>query len=58
MLALLIGIAVLGVEWAPFDEAGKVKQEDLLTNTYVEALRQLAPDMGAYVNEVCPIFSP
>jgi hypothetical protein len=43
---------VIGVGWAPFDEAEKAKQIDLLNNVYTEALRKLAPDMGAYVNEV------
>jgi hypothetical protein len=45
---------VVGVGWSPFDAVDKARQEDLLTNTYVEAFRQLAPDMGAYVNEVSP----
>ncbi len=43
---------MLGVRWQPFDYAQKDKQTDLLNNVYVEALRQLAPDTGAYVNEV------
>ncbi|TVY27110.1 putative FAD-linked oxidoreductase [Lachnellula hyalina] len=43
--------SVVGAEWAPFDVAEKARQEDLLTNTYVEAWRKLAPDTGAYVNE-------
>jgi hypothetical protein len=43
---------VIGVSWDPFDEAEKAKQTDLLNNVYIEALRKLAPDMGAYVNEV------
>ncbi|TVY19635.1 FAD-linked oxidoreductase ZEB1 [Lachnellula arida] len=42
---------VVGAYWEPFDLAEKAKQEDLLTNTYVEAWRKLAPDTGAYVNE-------
>jgi hypothetical protein len=45
---------VLTVGWAPFDEAGKKKQQSLMTNTYIAALRKLAPDTGAYVNEVTP----
>ncbi len=45
---------MVGVQWQPFDEAGKKEQTDLLNNVYIEALRQLAPDMGAYVNEVSP----
>ena len=48
-------ITVVGVRWNPFDAVGKATQENLLTNTYVEALRQLAPDMGAYINEVWPL---
>lgn len=44
------------VGWAPFDLAGKMEQQSILTNIYVAALHKLAPDMGAYVNEVwcCP----
>ncbi|KAH6684650.1 hypothetical protein B0J14DRAFT_527517 [Halenospora varia] len=45
--------AVLAVDWPPFDVAEKAKQESLLTNSYVKALRDLTPNMGAYVNEVC-----
>jgi hypothetical protein len=44
----------VAVGWQPFDAATKAKEEDLLTNTYVAALRRLAPDMGAYVNEADP----
>ena len=44
----------LSVGWQPFDAATKTMQEDLLTNTYVAALRKLAPDMGAYMNEADP----
>jgi hypothetical protein len=40
------------VKWKPFDDAEKAKQTNLLNNEYTEALRKLAPDMGAYVNEV------
>jgi hypothetical protein len=47
---------VVGVEWKPFHLAEKAEQEDLLTNTYVEAWRKLAPDTGSYVNEVCLHF--
>jgi hypothetical protein len=45
--------SIVGVGWPPLDAAAKLKEEDLLTHTYVAALRKLAPDMGAYVNEVC-----
>lgn len=48
---------MVGAYWEPFDLAEKAKQEELLTNTYVEAWRKLAPDTGAYVNEVC-LHSP
>lgn len=44
----------VSISWQPFDAAVKAKGEDLLTNTYVAALRKLAPDMGAYVNEADP----
>ena len=49
--------SVVGVRWNPLDMAEKSRQENLLTNTYVEAFRQLAPDMGAYINEVWPFLS-
>jgi hypothetical protein len=49
---------VLGVQWEPFNNAQKAQQTDLLDNVYIEALRQLAPDMGAYVNEVCLLSQP
>ena len=38
------------VTWAHFDAAGKAEQENLLTNTYVKALSDPAPYMGAYLN--------
>lgn len=34
------------------DAAGREKQLDLNTNLYTEALRKIAPDTGAYINEV------
>jgi hypothetical protein len=43
---------VTEVVWPPLDEAAKLEQQDLMTDTYVQALRELAPDTGAYVNEV------
>lgn len=42
---------VTGVSWPPLDTAAKVKQQNLLTNTYLKALRELEPDTGAYINE-------
>jgi hypothetical protein len=38
--------------WPALDESAKTTQIGLMNSTYVEALRKLAPDMGAYVNEV------
>jgi len=46
----------LGAYWSPYDEVEKLEQTNLLTNTYVEALRVLAPDSGAYINEVLPFL--
>ena len=46
--------SALGVEWAPFDTAGQLEQENLLTNTYLPSLIDLAPDTGSYVNEADP----
>jgi len=46
--------SVLPLDWAPFDEEEKSYQEGNLTDVYIEALRKLAPDMGAYVNEAYP----
>jgi len=39
-----------GAMWAPFNETQKVEQRELLDKK-IEALRTLAPDTGAYVNE-------
>ncbi len=39
------------MSWKPQDLAGKAEQIALL-DSYVAGLRDLAPDMGAYVNEV------
>lgn len=44
---------VLGTRWNPFDVKGQAVQRYKLTNVWVEAFRKLAPDMGAYINEVC-----
>lgn len=51
-LATLADLIVIGVTWPPLNKAAKLKQQDLLTNTYLEALRKLAPDTGGYINEV------
>jgi len=40
-----------GVGWDPFNKQEQAEQTALLTNTYVEALRVLAPNTGAYLNE-------
>jgi hypothetical protein len=39
------------VQWNLGDFVGRETQQHLLTNKYVEALRVLAPNTGAYVNE-------
>ena len=50
--------AAIGVSWPDLDYQAGLEQRNLLTNTYVEALRVLAPDSGAYQNEVhCPARS-
>lgn len=51
MIVVLIRNLANGVEWNYLDAAGKAEQLNLLTNTYVEALRLLAPESGAYINE-------
>ena len=47
-------ILVTGVSWTALNETAKDQAQNLLTNTYVEALRVLAPGSGAYVNEADP----
>lgn len=44
-------ITANGVVWTPQDVSQKTEQVALL-DSYVEGLRLLAPDMGAYMNEV------
>jgi len=39
------------VEWPSLDPAAEAAKTNALANTYVAALRKLAPDMGAYLNE-------
>ena len=39
------------ISWPFLDNAAGQKQADLLTNVYMEALRELAPDTGSYLNE-------
>ncbi|KAH8600686.1 hypothetical protein B0O99DRAFT_589582 [Bisporella sp. PMI_857] len=43
--------ALSGGRWTPFDYAKKAEVENKLTNVWGKALRELAPDMGAYINE-------
>lgn len=45
-------LTVVGVAWPPLNTAAKLKQQDLLTNTYLEVLRKFSPDTGGYINEV------
>jgi hypothetical protein len=49
--------ALLGVSWTPLNETEKAEQLNLLTNTYVKALVDLAPNSGAYINEADPFES-
>jgi hypothetical protein len=46
--------AVVGIRWSPFDAEGQAARHNKLTNVWVEALRKLAPNTGAYINEVFP----
>jgi hypothetical protein len=50
-------ILVIRVTWTPLDETTKSQTQNLLTNTYVEALRVLSPGSGAYVNEA-DVYEP
>ncbi|KAK0115827.1 hypothetical protein ONS95_012878 [Cadophora gregata] len=43
--------SVIGASWNPLDSAEEAKQKALLTDVYVEGLRKMAPDSGAYMNE-------
>jgi hypothetical protein len=51
---MLTSFIANGVTWNYLDPVGKSEQLNLLTNTYCEALRVLAPNSGAYVNEADP----
>ncbi|KAI9706663.1 MAG: hypothetical protein M1836_003672 [Candelina mexicana] len=42
---------IVPVTWNPHNDTLKSEQTELLTNTYVKELRNLAPDSGCYVNE-------
>jgi hypothetical protein len=46
--------SVTGAGWDPFDTAMEMQQLNQL-NDHVEALAELAPDTGAYVNEADPL---
>jgi len=50
-------IPVTEVVWPPLEPAVRLEEQNLMTNTYTEALRVLAPDTGAYVNEVLPLLA-
>lgn len=47
------GYLVVGTVWPPFDEAAEAAAIETLTYNTSAALRELAPDMGSYLNEVC-----
>jgi hypothetical protein len=51
-LVFLIRLIVTGVGWPPFDNTLRDELETYLNGTLVEALRQLTPGGGAYINEV------
>lgn len=38
--------------WPFLNDTAKQIQTNVLTNVYMEALRELAPDTGSYLNEV------
>jgi len=46
---------VVSVTWPFQNDTAKQVQTDLLTDVYMEALRELAPDTGSYLNEVSPL---
>ncbi|OBT38737.1 hypothetical protein VE00_10689 [Pseudogymnoascus sp. WSF 3629] len=48
---------VVSSSWDPLDVTGREKQLDLNTNVYTEALRKIAPDTGAYINEA-DVYEP
>lgn len=45
--------AVTSQHWTPLDETARAETEYSIDKVQTEALRQLLPDSGAYVNEVC-----
>jgi len=45
---------VVATFWPPFDEGAKAAALKTLTYDTSGALRELAPDTGSYLNEVCP----
>jgi hypothetical protein len=47
---------VTSQDWTPLDETARATVEHNVNHVQVEALRQLVPDSGAYLNEVC-LFS-
>ena len=47
------GYLVVATLWPPFDPAAKAVAIETLTYNTSAALRELAPDMGSYLNEVC-----
>lgn len=61
MSELLTQGVVFAVPFPPNNPAAKAQVKNDVTNTYTKALRDLAPDMGAYINEVyfpSPISTP
>jgi hypothetical protein len=44
-------LPVVPVLWPFRNETAKQMQTQLLTDVYMEAMRELAPDTGSYLNE-------
>jgi hypothetical protein len=49
---LLIIVTVAGTAWPPKNATEKAYQINQMTNVTEAAMRDLAPDTGAYMNEV------
>jgi hypothetical protein len=52
-LKILIS-TVTSQNWAPLNETARATIEYEVNHVQTEALRQLVPESGAYLNEVCP----
>lgn len=50
----ILTLIVTSQTWTPLNESQRAMAEYSVNNVQTEALRQLVPNSGAYVNEVCP----